>query len=146
MKVILLQDVAKLGRRFDVVEVPNGHALNKLIPGGMAKVANKENLKQVSALKEKGAADAVAVNETFTAALDALDGKEVTITREANENGHLYEAVKEGALVEALAKEGAVVTEAQLHIKSPIKEVGTYEVELHSGDQRGSVSINIVAA
>ena len=40
MKVILLRDVAKLGRRFAVVEVPDGFALNQLIPKGMAEAAS----------------------------------------------------------------------------------------------------------
>ena len=146
MKVILLQDIAKLGRRYDVVEVPNGHALNKLIPTALAKPASKENLKQVEAMKQKGEAVAAAVDETFKSALETLDGKEVAVRKEANENGHLYEAVKESHLVSAFEAEGAKVLESQVHIKEPIKEVGSYEVELHSGDSRGTVTVVVIAA
>lgn len=146
MKVILLQDVAKVGRRFDVAEVANGHALNKLIPNGIAKPATKENLKQVEALKAKGQADAEAVDATFGAALEALKDKEIVITKEANESGHLYEAIKESAVVEALAAVGATVLENQIHIGKPIKEVGAHSIELHSGEQKTEVSIEVVAA
>ncbi len=49
MQVILLQDVAKIGRRFDVVNVADGYGLNKLIPQGMAKPATPENIKKIKA-------------------------------------------------------------------------------------------------
>ncbi|MEM9336790.1 MAG: 50S ribosomal protein L9 [Patescibacteria group bacterium] len=146
MKVILLQDVAKVGRRFDVATVPDGHALNKLIPQGIAKPATPENLKQVEARKEKMSSEAAEQDALFAAALEAVDGKEVSLALEANENGHLYEAVKEEAIMAALKEQGATVTAAQIHIKSPIKEVGTHEIELHSGESRGSVSLVVTTS
>ena len=47
MKVILLKDVAKIGRRFEIKEVPDGYALNKLIPKNMAQFATPENIKRI---------------------------------------------------------------------------------------------------
>ena len=60
MKVILLQDVAKIGRRFDIVEVPSGYGMNKLIPQGMAKPATPENVKAINAQSAKTEADRAA--------------------------------------------------------------------------------------
>ena len=58
MKVILLQDVAKIGKRFETVDVPDGYALNMLIPKRMAEPATPENLKRVDARRTKAAAAA----------------------------------------------------------------------------------------
>ena len=52
MQVILLQDIEKLGKKFDIKEVANGYALNFLIPKGMAKKATKETLKWLKVQKE----------------------------------------------------------------------------------------------
>ena len=48
MKVILLKDVAKIGRRHEVAEVPDGYALNMLIPKGLAKAGTPENIKKLT--------------------------------------------------------------------------------------------------
>ena len=78
MKVILLQDVAKLGHRFEIVDVPHGHALNKLIPQGLAQEATKQNVQRVKARAERAAADRAATGEAFAAALEEAQNASVT--------------------------------------------------------------------
>ena len=53
MKVILLRDVAKIGRRFEIVEVPDGYALNKLIPKKDAEAATPANVKRIQQNKDR---------------------------------------------------------------------------------------------
>jgi ribosomal protein L9 len=53
MKVILLRDVAKIGKRFAIVDVPDGYALNKLIPSKDAEPATTNNIKRINQLKER---------------------------------------------------------------------------------------------
>lgn len=145
MKVILLQDVAKIGRRFEVVEVPHGYALNKLIPQKLAKEATEVNMKNVNARAEKIASENAAADETFKKAIAALDGKEITVSAEANENGHLFEAMKRERIVEALKAMNAIVTPEQIHIGTPIKSIGAHTVDLISGTERGEVTVQVVA-
>lgn len=145
MKVILLQDVSKIGRRFEVVDVPSGHALNKLIPQGLAEEATPQNVKKVEARAAKTEAERVAADAAFSEALEALAEKEVSIEVDANENGHLFEALKSERIAEALNEEGVNVSAKQIHIKTPIKEVGEQTVELREGEQTGEVTINVVA-
>ena len=71
MKVILLQDVAKIGRRFEIVEVPNGLAQNKLIPQKLATEATDGNVKRVMARNEKLQAQSAADEEGFANAIEA---------------------------------------------------------------------------
>jgi len=145
MKVILLKDVAKIGRRSEVVSVPDGYALNKLIPQKMAQPATAENLKKVQARSEKIEADRVAADATFDEALEVLGERTITLEMEANENGHLFKAVSANDVLQALHDEGVSVTKEQIVLPRQIKEVGTHEVQIVSGDKSGSFELDIVA-
>ena len=145
MKVILLQDVAKIGRRFEVADVPAGHALNMLIPKKMAEPATKENMKRIKARAEKAAEGRAANAEEFKTALDTLKGKTITLKVQANEKGHMFEAVKSPAIAEAIKAEGAVIAADQIVIAEPIKEVGMHTVTLSDGESTSSLSLEVTA-
>lgn len=145
MKVILLQDVAKIGRRFETVEVPQGYARNKLIPQGLAKEATTQNVKQVQQRTEKIATEHAAADQAFDDALTALTGKEVIVPAKANENGHLFEAVKPEQIVAAVAAAGVTISPQHVHVGTPIKEIGTHTVALLSGDRRGELTVVVTS-
>jgi len=146
MKVILLQDVAKIGRRFDVVEVPNGYGMNKLIPQGMAKPATPENLKAVQAQSAKTDADRAASDEAFETLLASLKNVVLEIAVEANEEGRMFQALKVDAVVEALkASIGTEIDQSKVVIKTPIKEIGEFSVELMSGGKSYSQKIIVIS-
>lgn len=145
MKVILLQDVAKIGRRSEVVSVPDGYALNKLIPQKMAEPATPENLKKVQAQAEKIEANRVAADAAFEEALEALSERTITLEMEANENGHLFKAISADDIVNALQDEGVQVTKQQVLLPRQIKEVGSHDVKLASGEKEGSFELEVVA-
>ena len=145
MKVILTQDIAKLGRRSSVVEVPDGRGLNQLIPQGLAMAATPENVKKLQATTDVQAAKDGAEAMAFSDAITKLGDNAVTVTVTANENGHLFEAVKEGMVVDALAESGIVVTPHQIQISDPIKTVGAHEIVLHHGDDRHAVTLEVTA-
>jgi large subunit ribosomal protein L9 len=146
MKVILLQDIAKIGRRFEIVEVPAGHGMNKLIPQGMAKPATPANVKAINAQAASTEATRAASDQVFTEALEAIKEVSIEIAVEANEEGRMFQALKAPAVVEAVhAATSKEVLESQVVIKSPIKEVGEHTVEFVSGDIHVPVTITVVA-
>ena len=145
MKVILLQDVAKIGRRFDITNVPDGYALNKLIPKAMAEPATPENIKRAQARASKTQADRDSVHATFMEAIASLADTPVTVAVEANEEGRMFQALKVSAVVEAVKVQGVTIQESQVVIKTPIKEVGEHKVELVSGDDHGSLTLSVIA-
>ncbi len=143
MKVILLQDVAKIGRRFDIVEVPDGYAMNKLVPQKAATPATPENVKRVRAQKDKRAEGAAGEAKHFDAMVTALEGKTVTITAPTNQDGGLFESLKPVRIAEALSKTaGLTVLEEYVSIEKPIKHTGEHAIVLEHGDQR--VEINLI--
>jgi len=146
MKVILLQDVAKIGRRFDVVEVPSGYGMNKLIPQGMAKPATQENLKAIQAQSAKAQEDRIHADESFAEILITLKDVTLEIPVEANEEGRLFQALKAETIVTAIKNTTSKeVTDAQVVMQTPIKEVGEHTIEIASGDTSSSVTIRVVS-
>ena len=145
MKVILLQDVPKFGQRFAVKEVPNGYALNSLIPQGLAELATPENLKRIKIMMAKAEVEKVASESAFAEAIDVLGDRTLTIEVEANEQGHLFKAIKADDVVSAAAEEGVTLLPSQIVIKNPIKELGGYTVTAKSGQYSGTIELDIVA-
>ncbi len=145
MKVILLRDVAKLGKRFSIVEVPDGYALNKLIPQMMAQPATPENLKRVQARTKEVAAHKAADEADLRAALARLSETKVRIIADANAQGHLFKAVKVSDVVAEAGKVGITVPESALIIMTPIKSVGEHAVEVKQGAVTGTFIIEVVA-
>ncbi len=143
MKVILLQDVAKIGRKHEVVNVPDGFGQNKLIPKGWAKPATKDNLKQIEQIQvEKGVKQSVAA-ERFFAAKKALSESTLVLKNHKNDKGHLFAAIKPEGVVAAALEQGIVVEKSMIKIATPIKTTGEHEVELVQGENRATFKINI---
>ncbi len=145
MKVILLQDVANVGFKFEVAEVPKGHALNMLIPSGKALPATKENLKRLESRTKKAEADKEAAEATFTKVAKDIAGSTQTVSLEANEKGHLYEGLKASHIATVLTEAGFPVTPEQVNLNAPIKEVGEHTITLASGEHTTTFTLNVVA-
>lgn len=146
MKVILLQDVKKVGQKGMVAEVADGYAQNVLIPKRLAAVATPAALKQAEASALKSA-ERVAVDAALAKqALDQLDGKTVTITTKANESGTLFEALHEKQIVEVIKKEFAIsLPESAVVLEAPIKKTGLIPVPLSLVGASASISLNVNA-
>ena len=133
MEVILLERVEKLGQIGDVVTVKNGFARNFLLPNKKALRSNAANLKVFEANRERIVSEnASRRSEAETASKD-VDGKSVTLIRQASNTGQLYGSVSVRDIVEALEAEGAKVTKNMIVLDRPIKSIGveTVKVSLH---------------
>lgn len=133
MEVILLERVEKLGQIGDVVTVKNGFARNFLLPNKKALRSNAANLKVFEANKAKIVADNDARRGDAEQASKTVDGKAVTLIRQASNTGQLYGSVAVRDIVEALEAEGAKVAKNQVLLPNPIKAIGLYDirVQLH---------------
>lgn len=130
MKVVLLQDVDKLGKKNEVVEVSAGYARNFLFRRGLAAEATQTNLHKVK--QKKGADDARAARELQDARDQAeeLKGSSVEIQMKAGEGGRLYGALTSIDIAEALAKKGYKVDKRNITIHTPIKTIGQSQATL----------------
>jgi large subunit ribosomal protein L9 len=146
MKVILLKDVAKIGRRFEVVNVPDGYALNKLIPKNMAQAATPENMKRLQHMASKLENDKEAEASTFAEALSVLKDTLVDITVDANNEGKMFQALKVDAIAFAIqSATGFTIGAEHIEMKTPIKTVGEHEVTLTMGEVHGVAKLHLIA-
>ena len=144
MKVILLRDVAKLGKRFSVTEVPDGFALNKLIPQGFAQAATVENLKRVNERSEKNASARTNELSDFKSILNSLKDTPLKIKVDANAQDNLFKSVKASDLAAALATAGHALPVSCIKLDEPIKALGIYPVNVSLGSDSGVIIFEVV--
>lgn len=146
MKVILQKDVPRIGRKYDVKDVPDGHALNFLLPRKLAERATPDALRRLEEKKSKHALDVAQSDKAFTEALKQAVEAEATIAAEASDEGGLYRAVKVDEIVKAFAEKGISFEERSIIIDTPLKHIGTHTIKLSSGGREGECTITIVKA
>lgn len=130
MQVILLDNIHRLGRLGDVVNVKNGFARNYLIPQGFARRATKNAIaefEQRRAELEKASAERLAAAKALS---EKIDGSSVTIAQKAGVDGRLFGSVTNNDITTALHAQGHTdVVRAQVQMpEGPLKAVGEYEI------------------
>ena len=145
MKVILLKDVPRIGRKFEVKDVPDGHAFNFLIPRKLGERATPDALKRLEVMKAKSAVQHAESEQAFKDAVAKATEVGATVVADANADGGLYKAVHADDIVKAFKEKGIILEERSVLIDVPIKATGSHEVKLASGTHEGSVTITVVA-
>ncbi len=141
MEVILLQDVPKVGQRYQAVTVSEGYAVNFLIPRGLAKAATASAKKELEMKKAKTEHGMKAEESKIIEGITAADGKSITIRRKASDEGHLFAALHTDAISTAAYDQlGASLPEELLHIDH-IKALGTYEMNLAWKGKKGKLTL-----
>jgi large subunit ribosomal protein L9 len=130
MKVLLKQDVHKIGKKGEILEVKEGYARNFLIPNGLAVEASGGAMKQV--VEEKKAQDRRKAREIeeSQALADKLKGFTVTIKHKAGEEGRLFGSITSTEIAEALKKRGIEIDKKKIVLDEPIRLVGDYTVKI----------------
>ncbi len=144
--MILLKDVPRIGRKYEVKDVPDGHAQNFLLPRRFAERATPDALKRLESQKAKHALEIAESEKAFTEALKKAAEANATITAEANSEGSLYRAVHQDDVVKAFAEKGITLEERSVIIEEPIKHVGEHTIRLSSAGHEGECTITVVAA
>lgn len=147
MNVILLEKVQNLGKLGDRVKVKNGYARNYLLPQGKAVLATSQNIAifdQRRAELEKAEAEVLAKAQ---ARRDAINGKSLTITAKAGDEGKLFGSIGTADIVEAAKISAMELHRNELRLPSgPFRHIGSYEVEIHlHPDVDARISVNVVA-
>jgi large subunit ribosomal protein L9 len=140
MKVVLLKDVRDMGRAGSVIDVADGHALNHLIPRKLGVLATAQAIKQSELMKKNADSRKELDAQLITETIAHLADNPVTITKKANDKGHLYDAVGVSEIAAATN-----LPEEAIKLEKPFKELGTFEVPVSAGQDFGSVSITIEA-
>ena len=134
MKVILLQDVAKVGRKHEIKDVNDGFARNFLLGNNKAILANPANLSRVLGLKQGQIEQTKKTLTLVDQFLIKAGESPLVIKVKANATGHLFASLHEKDIAEAVKKSLGVDLPADLIIlDKPIKEVGETKIALKTG-------------
>lgn len=145
MKVILLKDIAKMGKRGDVKEVADGYAINVLIKKEMALMATPSEL-----LKWKQKADSQnhkkeLQTNTFVQLIDKIRHEKIVITgKKSDAKGQLFAAIHESDIADAIFKVTHFsIDPKQVIIIDTIKSLGAHAVEIKQGTQKEKITVEV---
>tara|TARA_B100000886_G_scaffold270490_1_gene194466 strand:- start:30 stop:488 length:459 start_codon:yes stop_codon:yes gene_type:complete len=147
MKVILLENVRKVGNIGEIIDVKRGYARNYLISQKKALFASKENIKEVEKIKiELGKKDQDKKNHAKDID-EKIKNKEYTIKKLSTENRELYGSVKPSEISKILKEnENVEINPSFIQPAKEIKSIGTFDVilNLHS-DVQSMIKIKVIA-
>lgn len=144
MKIILLQDVPKVGKKYDVKNVSDGYALNLLIPKGLAETATSAALKKVEKLKKADEAGKKVQEDLLLMNLKEIEGVTLEISEKANEKGHLFASVHKAEIIAHMKADKHVdLLPDFIVLEKPIKQVGEHEINLKVKDKSAKLKLII---
>ena len=145
VQLILLEDVADLGKIGDSVHVSDGYARNYLLPRKLAAKATPAILKKIEIRKlqlQKEHEERIAVAKAMA---DKMTKVQLVIKVAAGENDKLYGSVGAQQIVEAAAAEGLELDKNSIVLEDAIHELGSFDIEvkLHA-EVRGTLKVKVV--
>jgi large subunit ribosomal protein L9 len=146
MKVLLCEDIQKLGWLGDIVEVNTGYARNYLLPQGLAKVATEGNIRTLAKEKAKRAEQRLRERRRIEKAVEAVNGAEAVLAARANEQGVLFGSITESMIAANLRAQSFEVADEVVKLSEHIKQVGAHDVTLRFADDlTATVRVVVVA-
>lgn len=130
MKVLLLQDVYKLGRAGDVKKVANGYGRNYLIPQGFAVLATPEAVKQAERIREKATIQRQLLNKEMEVVAERISGLVLSFSARASETDRLYGSITTQMITEAVNEKANVEITRRQVVSQPLRTLGEFMVSI----------------
>ena len=143
MKVLLCQDVERLGWLGDVLDVKEGYARNYLLPAELAILPTESNLRSLAKEKMRRAEQRKQQRQKLEETSAAVQGAEAVVAAKANEQGHLFGSVGRAPIAANLRAQGFEVADEAVQLPQAIKQVGTSTVALRFADDLAA-TVNVV--
>ncbi len=132
MEVVLLENIAKLGKIGDLVKVKNGYARNFLLKRNKALRANKENIELVNKNKSELNKKNVEIKNKFIEKSNKIKNKKIKVYKAIKENGDLYALIKPKEISKLIQDElKAEIGPSAIIIKKDINKIGQFEVNIN---------------
>src|ERR687898_3460275 len=146
MQVILKQDVTKIGRRGDIVDVSRGYVRNFLVPRGLAEMAPPTRLKEVRREMAEAEGRDRRMAERAGEIAETLNKSVITIEARTGEDERLFGPVNAANIAEAIDRaRGVRIDRRRIRLEEPIRSLGTHQVPVQvHGDVEASVKVIVV--
>ena len=130
MKVILLKDVKKQGKKDQIIEVSDGYANNFLIKNGLAVKYTETSKNRLSNELEKRALDEKLLINECNLLIEKIEKLTLTFKVKVGKNGKIFGSVSSKQIAEELEKKGINVDKKTIEINNPIDSLGIHEVDI----------------
>jgi len=144
MKVIFLQDVARVGKRHDIKEINDGYAMNFLFPRKLAELATPSAIAELEKRKKNIEIEREVQEELLLKNLEEIKGKVVHLKAKADEKGHLFSKIHNKDIVDEMKREHhADINEEFITLEKPIKEIGEHDIPIVIKGKKSSFKLII---
>jgi large subunit ribosomal protein L9 len=135
MKVVLLQDIPKVGKKYEVKDVADGFGRNVLLKSGKVKLATPQTLNEIELIKKNQVAFQMKSAEEFQRLVQILKESKVTLKARASKEGALFASIHKKEICEAVKKQlGLSVEEEMMVLDKPIKHTGDFSLKITNGE------------
>lgn len=146
MQVILLRDISGVGQKGSVKNVADGYALNHLIPNKMAQMASKEALATLEKRNAEDTARRAEQKKEWAAISEKMKKFTLMLRANASAQGHLYKKISAEDIAKVLREQGIDVPEESIQPKMPIRQTGTWPVDIKLGDASATITVEVIAS
>jgi large subunit ribosomal protein L9 len=145
MKVLLTRTIERTGIVGEVLDVSEGFARNYLLPKGLAVQPTQGNIQRLETARKDYEAKLKLIRDQKEKLVQTLQGVEVTLIRNANDEGHLFGSVSRRDIAEELEKMGHAVTPDDVKLDEPLRRIDTFTVPVAlAADLKADVKVWIV--
>ncbi len=144
MKVILLRDVPKVGKKYDVKDIADGYVRNFLLPRRLAEIATPQRISELAVMQQKNQDMQERNDALLRDAIKALDDVTVTVIAKADERGHLFKKLRAADVIRVLNEKSALpLEENMLVLDGPITTVGTHRLTVSAAKTNATFTLAI---
>ena len=142
MRVIFLQDVPRVGRRYEIKEVNDGYAVNFLLPRKLAEVATPRAILEMEKRQKEIVIEREVQESLLLKNLEEIKGKMLTIKAKADEKGHLFSGIHQKEILDAMREQHhAAIAPEFIVLEKPIKAVGEFEIPIEVKGKKSSFGL-----
>jgi large subunit ribosomal protein L9 len=147
MKVILKEDIPKLGTMGETVQVAPGYGRNYLIPQGKAVLATSKNFKELEHQRQLILRKAELIRKDAESFAEKFRGLTLTLARKVVEEDKIYGSVSVSDISQALEEAGVEIERKLIKLDEPIKSLGEFQVpvKVHA-DVTAELTVQVVKA
>ncbi|MCK5027861.1 MAG: 50S ribosomal protein L9 [Candidatus Pacebacteria bacterium] len=144
MKVILLDDVPKIGKKYESKEVSPGYARNYLFPNKLAEVATKKTLDKIELLRSLHEEKIREEEARLMKEIEGIKNAVITLKEKANDKGYLFAGIRAEGLLPHIKEQLKLDLKAHhIILDKPLKELGEHTVQAHVQDKTAEFKVII---
>ena len=144
MQVILLKDVPKIGRKYDLKNVNDGYAINFLIPKQLAEAATVKKMSEIEKIKEKVRIEKNMHDELLEKSINQIKNIELIIKAKASDAGHLFSGLDKNAIVDKMKKDYNIeILPEFIALEKTIKELGLHTITVSANNKKASFKLTV---